>query len=228
MTVISPSAVAFNPVTAAALIAGDDGVAILNPPYTAVNATIVHANLHGATAYSLAVNASGTRALVLHEDPVFCTPGFFIDFGNVPVGTTAGPITITCTNEGVGPIQVTAFTIGGTGFALTGQPSVPFTLPPAGSFSFGVTFTPPVVGPQSGFVDVDETIVNTGLTRTEGFGLAGVGVGGPTPTPTIPGPTPTPGPGPSTAIPTLSTWMMAVLGFLLAGLGIFFVTRNRG
>ena len=105
---------------------------------------------------------------------------------------------------------------------------MPFTLPPGGSFSFGVTFTPPVVGPQSGFVDIDEVIVNTGLTRTEGIGLAGVGVGGPTPTPTIPGPTPTPGPGPSTAIPTLSSWMMAVLGFLLAGLGIFFVTRSRG
>ncbi len=63
--------------------------------------------------------------------------------------------------------------------------------------------------------------------------------GGPTPTPTTtptvtptpppnvtPSPTPTPGPGPTTAVPTLSTELLALFGLALALVAIFVIRRN--
>lgn len=234
ISLLSPSAVAFNPLTSAALVAADDGVAVLNPPYTAVNATILHPNRRGATAFSIAVNPAGTRAIVLHEDPFFCL--YPIDFGNVLVGTTSAPITETCTNTGVGPVTITSVSIFGTGFALTGVPAVPQSLPSGGTFSFGITFTPPVVGPQSGSVSVGETVESTGTIITSSVGLSGTGVAAvtptATPTPGGPAPTPTPtqtaipAPGPSAIVPTLSPWMLGLLCLLLAAVGYVVARRN--
>jgi hypothetical protein len=62
-----PSAVVFNPVTADALIAGDFGVAIIPPPYTAISLPIIrYTGFSGATKYGIAADA--TRALVVNED----------------------------------------------------------------------------------------------------------------------------------------------------------------
>jgi hypothetical protein len=72
------SAVDFNPVTLDALIVGDDGVAIVKPPYSAVSTTIrypVAANgiplMCGTTKHGISANADGIRALVVNED-LFC------------------------------------------------------------------------------------------------------------------------------------------------------------
>ncbi len=71
----NPSGVAFNPVTGAVLISADNGVAILNAPYTSVNATITDPGYSGTTAHAIAVNPAGTRAIVLNEDaPVLAPP----------------------------------------------------------------------------------------------------------------------------------------------------------
>ncbi len=71
----SPSGVAFNPVTGAVLISADNGVAILNAPYTSVNATITDPGFSGTTNTAIAVNPAGTRAIVLNEDaPVLAPP----------------------------------------------------------------------------------------------------------------------------------------------------------
>ncbi len=71
----SPSGVAFNPVTGAVLISADNGVAILNAPYTSVNATITDPGFSGTTKTAIAVNPAGTRAIVLNEDaPVLAPP----------------------------------------------------------------------------------------------------------------------------------------------------------
>ena len=68
----SPSSVAFNPVTAAALIGTDDGVVILNPPYTAESAFYTDPGFGGATKFNIAVNPAGTFAILLNEDfPAF-------------------------------------------------------------------------------------------------------------------------------------------------------------
>jgi DNA-binding beta-propeller fold protein YncE len=82
----SPSGVAFNPATSAVLISADNGVAILNAPYTAVNATITDPGFSGTTAHAIAVNPAGTRAIVLNEDaPVLAPPAR----PQVPIPTTS-------------------------------------------------------------------------------------------------------------------------------------------
>jgi DNA-binding beta-propeller fold protein YncE len=166
LSILSPSAVAFNPATGAALIAGDDGVAVLNPPYTAVNATIAHPGRRGATSYSLAVNPAGTRALVLHEDTFFCT--YPIDFGDVVVNTTK-TIVETCQNTGSGPFTVNTVSVS-AGFGLNGVPALPLVLAAGASFTFNVTFTPPSAGPQTGSLNV------VGDTFDSSVSLSGNGV----------------------------------------------------
>lgn len=92
----SPSAVAFNPVSTAVLIAADDGVAFLNSPYTAVSETFTDPGNTGATTYSIAVNPAGTFAIVLNEDQ---------PSGATPTPTPAGGPTPTPTPP-VGPTAV--------------------------------------------------------------------------------------------------------------------------
>jgi hypothetical protein len=77
---IEASAVAFNPVTADALIVGDDSLAIVKPPYTTVSSTILYPRaadgtplLCGTTKHGIAANPDGVRALVVAEDAV-CLP----------------------------------------------------------------------------------------------------------------------------------------------------------
>jgi DNA-binding beta-propeller fold protein YncE len=76
----SPSAVAFDPVSGVAVLADDDATVILNPAYTAVDATIRYPPGNcGTTKHGIAVSPEGGRALVVHEDsagscPVAPTP----------------------------------------------------------------------------------------------------------------------------------------------------------
>lgn len=176
MSVLSPSAVAFNPVTGAALIAGDDGVAVLNPPYTAVNATIIHPGRRGASAYGLAVNPAGTRALVIHEDPFFCV--YPLAIGNVTVGTTSAPVIETCTNSSVAPLTINSISVtGGTGFAQSGAPTLPLTIAAGASIGlFNVTFNPGTTGLQTGDVNVQATLADSSTfgasTTATGTGVA--------------------------------------------------------
>lgn len=149
--IVAPSAVAFNPVTGTALIAGDDGVAVLDPPYTAVTATIRHPGRRGATPFSIAVNPSGTRALVLHEDPFFCA--FPISFGNVQVNTIAS-FTETCQNTDVSAITVNSISLSGTGFSLVAPPATPLVVPAGATISFTVRFTPTTEGQHAGTLTV--------------------------------------------------------------------------
>ncbi|MEO8431252.1 MAG: choice-of-anchor D domain-containing protein [Acidobacteriota bacterium] len=153
-TLAAPSAVAFNPVTGTALIAGDDGVAVLPPPYTAVSATIRHPGRHGATPYSIAVNPAGTRALVLHEDPFFCN--FPIAFGNVQVGSIAS-LTASCQNTDISAITVSSITSTGTDFSLLGVPATPLVVPAGGTITFTVRFAPAAEGLHTGTLTVDTT-----------------------------------------------------------------------
>ena len=201
LSILSPSAVAFNPVTGAALIAGDDGVSVLNAPYTSVSATISHPGRRGAASYSLAVNAAGTQALVLHEDAFFCP--YPIAFGDVPVGTIATRVE-TCTNTGSGPLTVTAVSITGPGFGVNGVPALPLVLQPGGTISFNVTFTPPGLGPQTGALTVNTNLFDSNVD-TSGNGIAASVV--------------------VTPVPALSWPMLALLGLLLAG-GAFLARRN--
>jgi hypothetical protein len=69
---LAPSAVAFNPVTSDALVVGDDGVAILKPPYTSVDSVIRYpAGFSGTTKHGIAAAPDGSRILVVNEDAPF-------------------------------------------------------------------------------------------------------------------------------------------------------------
>ena len=197
LSIRSPSAVAFNPATAAALIAGDDGVAVLNAPYTGVNATILHPGRRGAASYSLAVNAAGTQALVLHEDPFFCD--YPIDFGSVQVHQTATRVE-TCQNTGASSLNVTSVSPSGPGFAVNGVPLLPLVLAPGATFSFNVTFTPQTGGAQTGTL----TVATDAFTST--ISLRGTGLSQP--------------------IPTLSSTTLIWLALLVAGLGVVSLRRR--
>lgn len=69
---IQPSAVAFNPVTSEALIVGDDGIAVLKPPYASVDSTIRYpTGFSGTTKHGIAASPDGKRALIVNEDAPF-------------------------------------------------------------------------------------------------------------------------------------------------------------
>jgi hypothetical protein len=100
----SPSAVAFTS-TGDALIAGDDGVAIVKSPYTAVDTVITQpVGFSGTTKHGIAVEPGGTRAIRLNEDAPesFVTPN---------VGLVGGETVVTI--HGVPADLVTSVTIGG-------------------------------------------------------------------------------------------------------------------
>ena len=68
------SAVAVNPVSGVILIRGDEGVALVNPPFTGVAAIINDTGFTGGTTFGLAVNPAGTQAIVLNEDAPLSLP----------------------------------------------------------------------------------------------------------------------------------------------------------
>jgi hypothetical protein len=86
-----------------------------------------------------------------------------IAFGNLRVGKTSAPQTITFTNTGTDNLNVSAIALGGANagdFALAGLPNLPFTLAANGSASFQVTFTPTAVGARSGDVVITSDAAN--------------------------------------------------------------------
>lgn len=196
----SPSAVAFNPVTGAVLIAGDDGVAVINSPFTSVATIIGHPGKRGATPHSLAINPLGTRALVLHEDGFFCN--YPVTFGSVPVGSTA-TIAVPCQNTSSGNINVYGASLadGTLGFTIVNFPAAPFVLAPGETFTFDVRFTPQARGWREDFLDVSADF-SSGLTVT-GYGAA------------------------TNSIPALSVGALALVAGLLAAFGALALRRVR-
>jgi hypothetical protein len=68
------------------------------------------------------------------------TPASF-NFGSVPINKAASQ-SFTLNNSGQGAVTVTSVTIAGQFFALGNLPSLPMTIQPSGSVSFGATFAP--------------------------------------------------------------------------------------
>jgi hypothetical protein len=147
----SPSAVAFNPVNSEALVAGDDFLAFLQPPYTTVFYQLAYPpGVSGATKQSVAVSPDGTRALVLNED----SP----DFAVTAVAPNTGPAA------------------GGTAVTITGGPfkagaTVAFDTAPATSVVVVDTATITAVAPAhvGGAVDVTVNQPGSSSTLSAGF-----------------------------------------------------------
>lgn len=91
-------------------------------------------------------------------------------FGSVQVGTSQ-PQTETLKNSGETNLTISQPTFHGAGFSYTGL-SLPLTLAPNQSTTFGVVFAPTAVGPANSIL----SITVSGSTTTVDIALSGVGV----------------------------------------------------
>jgi len=82
--------------------------------------------------------------------------GAAISFPSVDInGTTTANITIL--NQGAGAGTVTAISVSGTGFQLTGVPLLPTTVPAGQSLRFGIVFAPTQTGAFNGIFSISVT-----------------------------------------------------------------------
>ncbi|MCW5809024.1 MAG: choice-of-anchor D domain-containing protein, partial [Deltaproteobacteria bacterium] len=92
------------------------------------------------------VGASGTGV-----QPVLAVSPPALDLGDVRVGQVSGAAAFAVENAGGDMLTVTAITVAPP-FALDAAVGLPFTLPPGGTRSFGVTFAPAVHAAAAGAV----------------------------------------------------------------------------
>ena len=96
------------------------------------------------------------------------TPGMLtassstISFGGIPVGNSSSQQE-TLTNTGGTDVKVSAAVVNGNNFNITGL-SLPMTLIPGQSFTFGVSYTPASGGSDSGGITVTSDAANSTLT----------------------------------------------------------------
>jgi hypothetical protein len=96
----------------------------------AVNSPVVTVNLTGTGVSNISVNPQT------------------VDFGTVPVGQTAGPVPVTIQNPGTVNLTVSAISTPAGDFSLTHQ-ALPLVLPPSGSATVNVSFSPTSAGAHS-------------------------------------------------------------------------------
>ena len=95
---------------------------------------------------------------------VLSTSDSSLSFGNVQVnGTASQPETLT--NSGGADVTVTQAKVSGTGFSATGL-TLPMTLKPGQSFTFGVAFNPTSGGNATGSISVVSDASDPTLTIT--------------------------------------------------------------
>lgn len=87
--------------------------------------------------------ASATKAGSLTASPDT------VAFGSVFIGQTAST-SISLTNEGAGPIQITQASLTGQSFSIAGSSSYPVTINAGGSYNLTVQFKPTAAGTASG------------------------------------------------------------------------------
>jgi len=135
------------------------------PSVAAVEGCNLVVDLQTATDKVVALTGTGTTPPI---DITLVQPaGGSIDFGDVLVGQTSTASTITVRSDGGGPLDVTAASASGGGFAQSSG-TAPQTLNPTQSADFGVTCTPPGPGVTSGAFtitsnDPDEGTITVGL-----------------------------------------------------------------
>jgi hypothetical protein len=108
-----------------------------------------------------------------------------LSFGNVTVGSSSSPQTVTLTNTGTASVTVSQATVTGAGFAISGL-SVPATLAAGQSTSFTATFAPTAAGSISGSISLISnapgspntvTLSGTGVTLQLAASPASIGFG---------------------------------------------------
>jgi hypothetical protein len=95
-----------------------------------------------------------------------------IKFGDVPVNTAAGPLSVTVVNIGDADLTVSGITDPAPDFSAT-YPALPAVLPSLGSITIDVSFAPVGPGAQSASIDITSDAVNSPLLTVN---LSGSGV----------------------------------------------------
>ena len=100
---------------------------------------------------------------------VFATTPASVNFGNVTVGTTSKK-TVTITNSGSFDWTLTAVTVAGTGFKVSGL-SLPLTIRPGLSTSFTISFTPTTIGTFFGYTTLTWHQIGSSVISLSGTGV---------------------------------------------------------
>lgn len=116
---------------------------------------------------------ASAQASAVRESRLQATPSS-IAFGDVQVGSNA-TVYETLTNSGrLSTITISQATIAGTGFSMSGL-NPPVELSPGEQYTFGVTFTPSVIGSDKGHIALLSNAANPDLK----IALTGIGVAAP-------------------------------------------------
>ena len=100
-----------------------------------------------------------------------------VAFGNLPINTTSGEISVTLANTGAGSLDVTTLDAAATPFARTGTgtcaATLPITIAPGGSCTLTYTFAPTAVGPANQPLTVTSNGPGSGTITLTGTGAQG-------------------------------------------------------
>ncbi len=114
--------------------------------------------LSNASNATLAVSLSGTGV----TPGVLAVTSSSLSFGSVKVSATQ-TLSETVSNSGGSSLTISQATLSGSGFAITGL-TLPLTLAPGQSFTFGTAFTPTAAGNASSTLSIASNASNTALT----------------------------------------------------------------
>ncbi len=114
---------------------------------TASGSLVIKSNSNAVPIYSVPLTCSGVSVnIVVTPDTV--------DFGNVQVGTTAGPVTVTFTNQGSSTSDpITLQPVSGTQAAMFSYTGSGIALGPGQSFTIAVSFAPTAQGEADALID---------------------------------------------------------------------------
>ena len=104
------------------------------------------------------------------------TPGGTIQIPDTLAGATSGPVQFQITNSGNAAGTITSISVSGAAFKLSGQPSLPATVPPGGSVTVTIAFAPNAPGAATGTLSINGQAFN--LTGN-GLRISGVAISGP-------------------------------------------------
>jgi hypothetical protein len=125
----------------------------------------------GAASGNLAIASNATNSTLsiplsanVASAGVLSTSDSSLTFGNVQIGGSASQ-SETLTNSGGTSVTISQAKVSGTGFSATGL-SLPMTLSPGQSFTFGTVFAPTAGGSATGSIAVTSDASNSTLTIT--------------------------------------------------------------
>jgi hypothetical protein len=134
----------------------------LNPGQTATLQLTFDPTIAGASTGSLAISSnasSGVLQVVLSgtgaamATPQLTASATSLSFGNVTVNTGA-TLPLTLTSSGTAPVAVSAATVTGTGYTVSGS-TLPLTLNPGQTTTLQLTFDPTMAGPATGSLGIN-------------------------------------------------------------------------